>query len=192
MANDNKNTMIGTHDSFTFLKPRNFIFNIFSFLWRTQTKNIEEQKMSGTLFLDIRVCRYKGKWCLCHGIVKFNKMFDNLEDIVNTYSEFKLRILLEKGNNEDKEKFKQEISTIQNKYENLLFVAIKKNWVILKNNIPLIFDYTFVPFYSEFSFWENFKSFRWFNTIKNYAKTHKPKITQNMIDDKNIHFIDLI
>ena len=67
--NTNKYPILGSHNSFTYLKPRNLISWIGIPVGRCQTKNIEEQIKSGIRILDIRV-RFdsKGYIYLCHGL----------------------------------------------------------------------------------------------------------------------------
>lgn len=184
--------MIGTHDSFTYLKAKNKIYELFSFLWRTQTKTIKEQQDLGVKYLDIRVYRTKdGYWELCHGLVNFNKRFKMLYDILDDYQDFHIRLILEKGNSKDEECFEKELLFLPPYLAKISFAAIKKNWRIILNEKFQIMDYTYIPFYSNLSFWQNIKRMNWFNTIKKWAKKHNPIITQKMKEDKNIvHFID--
>ena len=87
--------MIGTHDSLTFNTPRYKIFNLFKFLWRTQTKSIEEQIKSGVTYFDIRVRRDKNVWRVCHGLVDFNITFDKLDNILFYFAPYDVRLILE-------------------------------------------------------------------------------------------------
>lgn len=184
--------MIGTHNSFTYLKPKNKIFELFSFLWRTQTKNIDEQKALGVKYLDIRVHRNKyNYWELCHGIINFPLSFACLYDIFDIFDNFKIRLILEKGNELEEKAFISETEFLTSYFTNIAFIGIKKNWMILFNNCFKIKDYTYVPFNSNLSFWKNIKRMNWLSTIKKWAKKHNPIITQKMKEDKNIvHFID--
>lgn len=183
--------MIGTHNSFTYLPPKKKIFNLFSFLWRTQTKSISEQITLGVTYFDIRITRdYKEcKWRVCHGLVDFNKTFYSIEHILNTFVPLKVRILLEKGNYNDEILFIKEANACLN-YPNLSFAGIKRGWVIIINRDPIIKDYTYIPWLSNLSFWENIKRGNFFSTIKRWAKKHNPKITNELINDKIIHFLD--
>lgn len=54
-------------------------------------------------------------------------------------------------------------------------------------------DYTYIPFYSNLSFWQNIKRMNWFSTIKKWSKKHNPTITQEMKDAVNIvYFMDRV
>ena len=185
--------MIGTHDSFTYLKAKNKIYELFSFLWRTQTKSLKEQKEFGVKYLDVRIHKTKeNQWELCHGLVNFCKCYNTLSELMEDLSDFKVRLILEKGT-DDEEVFKSIIYKISHQYSNLVFSAIKKDWKVLYNKDLIIMDYTYIPFYSNLSFWQNIKRMNWFSTIKKWAKKHNPVITQEMKDDANIvYFMDRI
>lgn len=183
--------MIGSHDSYTFLSPRHSKFKWVSFLWRTQTKNIEEQLQAGVEYLDIRVYRDVDKWRVCHGKVDFDLTFLTLEDILRCFPLLKIRIILEHGTRQDESLFEQEVNLYTN-YVNLSFACIKKDWRIIINRDPEIIDYSFVPFMSDKTFWENIKRMKWLNTIKHYAKKHRPEITDDLINDTKVHFLDYV
>ena len=95
--------MIGSHNSFTYLKPSCWIFRLFSRWWKTQNKNLDEQYALGVRMFDIRVYKHKGLWQFCHGIVNLKSQgFSSLKDICEYMSSFYpdaiYRIVLEKGN----------------------------------------------------------------------------------------------
>lgn len=184
--------MIGTHDSYTFLPPTNPLFNLVSFLWRTQKKNIYEQKKTGVEYFDIRVRRVKDKWRVCHGIIDFNLEFDNIREILDSYSGYRVRFILERGDYLDKYFFIKEIWDNRN-IETLSFACLKKNWeIILDRDLP-IKDYTYIPWLSGESFWYNIKRFNFFSTIKRWAKKHNPIIDSTLIKGKTIiHFMDYV
>ena len=183
--------MIGTHDSFTYLSPRNKIFKLFSFLWRTQTKSLEEQLKLGVQYFDVRVRRSRNKWRVCHGIVDFNLTFNRLSDIFN-YMPGRVRLILEKGDILDESLFKKEIAQCI-EYPNLAFSCIKKGWIVLINRDPKLIDYTYIPWLSNLTFWENIKRFNFFSTIKRNAKECNTVITENKIKDPTvIYFMDYV
>ena len=102
--------MIGSHDSYTYLPPKKKIFKIFSFLWKTQNKSIYEQILLGVEYFDIRVKYENGIWRLCHGLVDFNSTFTSLEEILKEFKDYKVRLILEKGSEEE---FIKEINSIK-------------------------------------------------------------------------------
>lgn len=183
--------MIGSHDSYTFLPASRKIFNLFSFLWRTQTKSIAQQIEAGVEYFDVRVRRYHNVWRVCHGLVDFNLVFTTLSSIVHLFSSHKLRLILERGDEEDEMLFLNEI--MQNTYkETLQFACIKKGWKILLDRHSDILDYTYTPWLSGKSFWYNIKRFNFFSTIKKWAKKYNPKITEDMKQEVAIYFMDYI
>lgn len=184
--------MIGTHDSFTYLKAKHKIYELFSFLWRTQTKSLEEQIENGITYFDIRVHRTKdNQWELCHGLVNFDKSYQSLATLLKELARFNVRLILEKGTKQDEIEFEKLIYVLKYRYNNLVFSAIKKNWKVLHNTHLAIMDYTYIPFYSDLSFWQNIKRMNWFSTIKKWAKKHNPVITQDMKNNINVvYFID--
>ncbi len=93
--------MIGTHDSYTFLPARKKLFEWFSFLWRTQVKSIAQQKEIGVTYFDVRVRRDGNVWRVCHGLVDFDLTFKSIGEIVNIFSVYKVRIILEREGSED-------------------------------------------------------------------------------------------
>lgn len=60
----------GTHDSFTYLKPRSFWGWFALPFYRTQSKDLEEQLYDGWTCIDMRVTFKDGFIILAHGIVK--------------------------------------------------------------------------------------------------------------------------
>lgn len=181
--------MIGTHDSYTFLTPKKKIFNLFRFLWRTQDKNIIQQKKLGVEYFDIRVRLEDGKWRVCHGIVDLALAFNSIEGILRLFKNYKVRLILERG---DSTKFEEEIEKLKDIYDCLSFSCVKKGWKVLVDKDPVMVDYSYVPFLSNLSFWKNIKRMKWFSTIKKWAKKHNPDITKEMIEDKTIYFMDYV
>lgn len=184
--------MLGSHNSFTYLKSTKKIFNWFSFLWKCQTKTIEQQKDSKVKYFDIRVrFNKRGRWQVCHGIVDLELEFKSLEDILDMFCDSSIRLILERGDDSHKYLFKIRINELLHKYPQISYAAIKKNWEVLYDNKLNIFDYTYQPWNSGKSFWENIKKFNFFSTIKRFAKKHNPIINDIVIKDStNIYFID--
>ena len=182
--------MIGTHDSYTFLPARNKLFEWFSFLWRTQVKSIAQQQGIGVSYFDIRVRRDGDVWRVCHGLVDFDCTFESIEEIINMFLIYKVRIILERGDSEDL--FREEV--LKNiKYTALSFACIKSGWEVIFDRDPHIFDYTYIPWLSGVSFWDNIKRFNFFSTIKRWAKKHNPIINDTLKEDNiNVYFMDYV
>ena len=195
--------MIGSHDSFTYLEAKYSIFNLFSLLWRTQSLTIGEQIVKGVFYFDIRVRKVSKKdsnkycWRVCHGLVDFDVEFNRIEDILKTFKPYKVRIILERGSNEDEELFINEVKEVSKNYENLWFSCIKKNWIVIVDLDPYIIDYSYTPFLSSNSLWSNTK--RFFSLIKNgnysikkNSELNNPTINQELISCNQLHFMDYI
>ena len=195
--------MIGNNDSFTYLEAKYSIFNLFSFLWRTQSLTIGEQIVKGVFYFDIRVRKVSKKdsnkycWRVCHGLVDFDVEFNRIEDILKTFKPYKVRIILERGSNEDEELFINEVKEVSKNYENLWFSCIKKNWIVIVDLDPYIIDYSYTPFLSSNSLWSNTK--RFFSLIKNgnysikkNSELNNPTINQELISCNQLHFMDYI
>lgn len=182
--------MIGTHDSYTFLPAKNKLFELFSFLWRTQVKSIAQQQEIGVSYFDIRIRRDGDVWRVCHGLVDFDYTFESIEEIINMFLIYKVRIILERGDSEDL--FREEI--LKNiKYPALSFACIKSGWEVIFDRDPHIFDYTYIPWLSGASFWDNIKRFNFFFTIKRWAKKHNPVINDTLRKDNvNVYFMDYV
>lgn len=182
--------MIGTHDSYTFLPARKKLFELFSFLWRTQVKSIAQQKEIGVTYFDVRVRRDGDVWRVCHGLVDFNITFNSVKEIVYLFYKYKVRIILERGGSEDL--FRKEVRESMS-CTSLSFACIKKGWKIIINRDPHILDYTYIPWLSGVSFWENIKRFNFLSTIKKWAKKHNPAINDALREDStNVYFMDYV
>lgn len=212
--------MIGSHDTFTYLKPCNTIFNIGKRWWKTQCKTIEEQYKFGVRFFDIRVCFDLDKdipcrycWRYCHGIVNFNGYKRTLNDIClymkSYFPEAIYRIVLEKGNSSVIDLFTTEAEYLCKHYPNLWRVDIKStgNWMgSVCNNNQNFYDrgykFALVDVWSLPAY-----ELHGFLTIKNFYKINLKKEAmrinrslsffndkaslQKMIDDKeHLYFID--
>lgn len=184
--------MIGTHDSYTFLPARKKLFEWFSFLWRTQVKSIAQQKEIGVTYFDIRVRRDRNVWRVCHGLVDFNKIFNSISNILELFSTYKVRIILEKGDSTDKNLFINSVLACA-EYPSLSFACIKSGWKVIIDRDPHIWDYTYTPWLSGISFWKNIKRFNFFSTIKKWAKRHNPTINDILKKDStNVYFMDYV
>lgn len=168
--------MIGSHNTMTYLKPKYWIFRLFTSFWRCQKLTIDEQLDSNVKFFDLRVIWNKKKysWEFAHGLVnlKFEDTHQSvsyfINKIINSGAFF--RIILEKGNKEAEEKF-DKCFYGWSYTDNCLFVGIKKNWKVLYNKMPELFDFSFVPFNSDKP-WYKQLSWKIFKTPKSWAKKH--------------------
>lgn len=189
--------MIGSHNSYTFLKSTNG-YNKLSKYWKCQTKTIEEQLEVGVRFFDIRVKEevknQRRMWRVCHGAAELDKVFSSITTLCTYFTKLgvKFRLILEKG---DSTFFKTEIEKNLDKYKNnITQVVIKKDWQVLYEDWKGIYInfYTFNLWNKDWSLLKNIKHFL-SSTIKNWAAEHNPAITKEMIDDeKELYFMDYV
>ena len=192
--------MLGSHNTMTYLPPRFLIFKPFSFLWRCQNKSLFEQIEKGVKYLDIRV-RYDRKnkvYRFAHGIVDLKHSgFNSIRSLCNylTADNVYYRIILERGNEKDKQRFISEIKLIScsKTYDNFVYGGIKTPWMTVFKNIKFnhsLKDYSYVPFYTDkFPFRLNKIKL---TTIKKHAKQNNPKIDDNILKDDCIHFMNYV
>lgn len=127
--------MIGSHDTFTYLKPINPVFNLFKRWWKCQNKTIDEQYTFGIRFFDIRIVWHKNKWYMAHGLCTLDMHFDSITDICDymyaACPDAIYRIVLERGNYTIQQLFSAQVPAyIDCKYPMLWRMDIKstKQW----------------------------------------------------------------
>lgn len=183
--------MIGSHNTFTYLESAIPLFNLCKRWWKCQTKPLLWQYAYGIRFFDIRVCRDKGLWKLCHGLVDlkddstmFTKII-SLEDICKAMAkmcpEAIYRIVLEKGNSTDEMIFIMETCNLCKQYPNLWRLDIKNDQIWngkYGNNNQLLYDKGYK--FAKVNTWEepshelrgNITKDNWYKTsLKGEAKT---------------------
>lgn len=184
--------MIASHDTWTFEDPECKITTLAKGVWKTQELDELDQVDLGVRYFDFRVQYTKKGIKLCHGLVNFTSwsglryVCDFVEGL---YPACKYRIILEKGNKADEERFEKEIKELLSEYPNLDWAVIKKDWKTIKHTNYKIVDYCCklntakdVLNLAKYGF-----------SIKNWCKKNNPKITEEMIKDKNtVYFYDYV
>lgn len=183
--------MIATHDSLTYLRPRLAIMSLFTPLWRTQTKEISAQIKAGARYLDIRVRKRGDKWQACHGLVDLKMQFSTIAEIAETFKDVNIRIVLERGDNTDRQEFITRSAYVTTHYPNVRHICIKKPWqTVWSAGSPNIVDMSYVPWNTGKTFWQNIRDFR-FSTIASWARTHNPLLSEEMkASTLTAYFID--
>ena len=190
--------MIASHDTYTYLPPRHCWMRPFTWLWRTQDLNIDDQKKAGVRYLDIRVrrdhgaCRDlpaplrsdKGVWRVCHGLVDFSHAYGTLTilDLMMRANGLRYRVILERGTPADERRFAEEISNIKYAHtgplrtQPLRYAAIKKGWRIILTCGDPVADHSFTPFLSDNTLWQNLRRLLKFRTLspRRWARKHSP------------------
>ena len=62
--------MLGSHNTFTYMKPTKWWMYIFQPFVKCQSSTLEEQVAKGVNLVDIRL-RYNDGWKVCHGLVEY-------------------------------------------------------------------------------------------------------------------------
>ncbi len=184
----------------TYLKATKWYLRPFSFIWRCQDKNVQEQKELGVSYLDIRIRRVRytrrGQtgyhYRFCHGLVDLgNFRFDGICDLLEYLERLGCcyRLIVERG---DTEWISGSglVEIVGDYAPNCLYVGIKKPWTVLfsRRNVA-IRDYSYVPFYTG----EKPSGARFhLSTIKRWARRHNPVIDDELVNDSVIHFMDYI
>ena len=181
--------MIGSHNTFTYLKPQLGFFKLFSHYWKCQELDIKQQYDLGVRYFDIRVVRKGDRWCICHGIVTLEQEFPSLVRICTymtlNFPKAYFRIVLEQWDDYSAYIFMDEIQYIKD-FEYLDRIIIKRPWIELytRQNACNIKEYSF----EEWT-WKNILKCIFKNMIK-----HKKKISrEDALKDKNtVHFMDYV
>ena len=194
--------MIATHNTYTYQKALNKLFEVFHCFWRCQDLTIKDQYERGVRYFDIRVHRKKDdNWGVCHGLVN---VYGGFSDLKMLYQVVRLhfpgamcRIILEKGSKKDEEIFRKELDRLREEFKDFGEIVhqciIKKTWKVLYAGKDLkIVDYCYTPILSGKSLWYNITHFK-LSTIKRWAKKHNPIITQKMKEDPDtVYFLDFM
>ena len=166
-------------------------------LWRCQRKGFNMQIEDGVKYFDIRIRFDKNNDVVfCHGMADVEvPSWMGLCFISDSCLKYnaRCRIIIERGKD----------TGIINRLETncpfwrdaVDFIAIKKGWKVLYNaRQPKIIDYSYVPFVSNLSPWDNMCRLLnrgMITTIKRWARTHNPrKDYETLKTDTVIHFMD--
>lgn len=176
--------MIASHNTYTYLGSNNTLMNKFSKYWKCQDKTIQEQYKLGVRYFDVRVRQEGNGWRVCHGKADIKLKWVSLDIACRYFQKLDgaiFRLVLETG---DDALFRSQIPELKEKYPCLVCAVVKKNWEVLfdKNPGPII-DYCYKI--------HNIKSVLK-DSIKNWASTHNPEITQELIDSQIIYFMDYV
>jgi hypothetical protein len=205
--------MIASHDSYTFLPPRRWWMRLFTWMWRTQDRNIVEQKKAGARYLDIRVrrntrrgrkCRWGQLWRVCHGLVDLDMTFASLLEIDALMAShgFRYRLILERGDIHDRALFSDQLlkiamshSAVGDENQELLrFAAVKRNWEVILDMKDSIVDNSFTPFLSSNTLWQNIKRMWSFRTLspRKWKMKHPTLIDDFVEESSTVFFYDFV
>jgi hypothetical protein len=196
--------MIGTHNTMTYLKAKNPLYEAISCWWRCQNKTLDDQIAAGVRWFDIRVVfnpRPGGPlWTFAHGAVDLKYKTDedipqhNILGLVLEKIEAcggYARIMLERGNDEAEELFAEYFAKelASKRWPCIIGAVVKKNWRVLWNTKPdlAICDLSYVPYKRDTKWWKQLKGilgFPWKSLKKRAAEGVRPTKRLESITNK--------
>lgn len=136
--------MIGSHNTFTYMRPsKRWMYLLIPFA-RCQSRSIAEQAKRGAMLADMRV-RYvakERKWYVCHGLVTYCTINDAISRIFET-SIRRVRILIEGDCTVSDLMRLQDYLSL---YPEIFFYEGKRksNWTQVLHNLPSLLVYQYV------------------------------------------------
>ena len=126
---------LASHNTMSYLTPKNWLDRILAFTARCQSKSIYEQiERYGVQLVDLRFkFDKKGNVCFAHGAIEYKSDINFIDDILgylNTYKDFPARVMFEnKGNDVRAEKYFIEwCKRIEEKFPNIKFFGGRNKW----------------------------------------------------------------
>lgn len=124
---------IGTHQSLTYAKPRQWYYKPFHFVAKCQNKNYKEQYYEGVRLFDIRIKPYKGDWAVAHGNVVFDIDLYEVLRYLNEQGDCYVQISLEynrcpKDHTNIINAFKKQCEILISSYPNIKFFGFGTKW----------------------------------------------------------------
>lgn len=93
--------ILASHNSLTYLKPKNPLAYLFRWMYRCQKKTIQEQYVAGVRFFDFRLSYDRnGNLEFRHGLVPFKtpkNMLDSILKYLNATNDVTIRVVLERS-----------------------------------------------------------------------------------------------
>lgn len=175
--------MRASHNTFTYMKSSWFM-EIFSFLWRCQSKSaVEQVKKYDVSVCDIRVYHSKKGWRMCHGRASYGPTFDRLSYLIHycVAHGFKHYRLIYERNNKAITAFKTDFDEVPDYLKDECICAIHKpTWTTIYGFNGMFVEHNKHMWYEDKSLWFNIKNF-FSSTIKSYAKKHNtPSLTTHI------------
>ena len=147
--------MLGTHNAWSFLKPRKWYLRPFAFTARCQSKNIQEQYDAGSRYFDLRI-RFDKHMnpIICHGSMEYKYSTKELEYDLNWLDyqgDVYIRIILDLRADYDKteswqeELFKKYCEYLSEKFPKLTLTCgakLPKGEIVIPLetvNIPIVY-----------------------------------------------------
>lgn len=120
--------ILASHNSMTYLKPKYWVLRLFRWIYRCQTKTIEEQYEAGVRYFDFRISfDHNGIPRFRHGLVVFKSsdvFILNILKWLNEKDDVIIRMVFEKDlHPEDSTIFKVFCQEVQEAYKNITFTC---------------------------------------------------------------------
>lgn len=120
--------ILASHNSLTYLSPKNPLAYLFRWMYRCQKKTIQEQYRDGVRYFDFRLSYDKrGNLEFRHGLVAFKTPKNKLNSILkylNATNDVTIRVVLERCKEDvDNTLFILECRSMEYKYPNIRFVC---------------------------------------------------------------------
>lgn len=121
---------LGSHNSFTYLKPSNFLGKVLRFTAKCQEVDVFEQYKLGVRVFDLRIRQNKhGRLTIAHGVVEYAGSQEELNDALMFFNErgdVHVRVMLETRTKVTKSKEQEEwfvvtCKMLEKEYENIHF-----------------------------------------------------------------------
>lgn len=130
---ERKNYKLASHNTMSYLTPKNWFYRLFAFTARCQSKSIYDQiERYGVQLVDLRFkFDKKGNVCFAHGAVEYKGDLGFILDILaylDSYEGFPVRVLLENKEGKADEYFKEWCQYIEERYPNIKFFGGRNKW----------------------------------------------------------------
>lgn len=175
--------IIGTHNSMTYLKPRNWWMRAIEKYAKCQNRNLSEQLEVANCF-DLRVFYKDGRWVFAHGLCEYTSkdIYEVLNELQKSSKTLYIRIILEKSDNMS-DAFSRLCKRLEELYPDFKFFGgnRKSDWAKLYTFKTDILDTDVHQFVS------SMMGVSKLTTPKSYAKSHNQENYQKAENGINLY-----
>ena len=147
---DKHNFKLASHNTMSYLTPKNWIYRLIAFTARCQSKTIYEQiEKYNVELVDLRFkFNDKGQVSFAHGAIKYKGGLEIITEVLeylNSYENFPVRVLLENKPGDKDQEFIAWCKYIEETYTNIEFFGGRNKWnwdelYKFKNKHPKVLD----------------------------------------------------
>ena len=122
--------ILGSHNTMSYLKPKNWFYKIFAFTARCQSKSIQDQYyIYDVRLFDLRFkFNKKGEVSFAHGAVEYEGNIEEIMNFLNSLNNIPVRIMLENKPGDKENEFKAWCEYLKNTYKNIRFFGGRNKW----------------------------------------------------------------